>query len=273
MRFELKDIQCGYSNQAVLQGISFSLEPGEVLCVLGPNGTGKTTLFKTILGLIKPLGGEILFNGENLIHWPRSKMAQVIGYIPQAQNTSFPFSVLDMILMGRTAHLGNFASPSKEDKKIAERAIDTLGISYLTNRIFTELSGGEKQLVLIARALAQEPKILVMDEPTSALDFGNQLKVLNQIRQLADQGLTIIMASHVPDHAFFYATKVMLLSQGGLSGLGKANDIITEDRLKALYGVNVKIIKTGIHLYNSEESELSMCVPLPLQYNKSWGLK
>ncbi|MDR3599779.1 MAG: ABC transporter ATP-binding protein [Desulfosporosinus sp.] len=271
MRFELKGLKCGYSNQAVLKGISFTMEPGEVLCVLGPNGTGKTTLFKTILGLIKPLEGEILFNGENSIHWPRSKMAQMIGYIPQAHNTSFPFGVMDMILMGRTAHLGNFSSPTKKDRRIAEQAIDTLDISYLANRIFTELSGGEKQLVLIARALAQEPKILVMDEPTSALDFGNQLKVLSQVRQLAHQGLTIIMASHVPDHAFFYATKVMLLSQGGLFGLGKANEIITEEKLRELYGVNVKIIQTGIKSDYDDDSELRMCVPL--QNKKGWGLK
>ncbi|ODA39260.1 ABC transporter ATP-binding protein [Desulfosporosinus sp. BG] len=273
MRFELKDIQCGYNNKAVLKGISFALAAGEVLCVLGPNGTGKTTLFKTILGLIKPLEGKILFNGENSIHWSRSKMAQVIGYIPQAHNTSFPFSVMDMILMGRTAHLGNFASPSQEDKKIAERAIDTLDISCLANRIFTELSGGEKQLVLIARALAQEPQILVMDEPTSALDFGNQLKVLSQVKQLAHQGLTIIMASHVPDHAFFYATKVMLLSHGGLFGLGKANDIITEDKLRELYGVNVRIINTGVQSDddNDDDSEVRMCVPL--QSTRNWGLK
>ncbi|KUO78244.1 MAG: iron ABC transporter ATP-binding protein [Desulfosporosinus sp. BRH_c37] len=267
MGFELKGLKCGYSNKAVLKGISFTMDAGEVLCVLGPNGTGKTTLFKTILGLIKPLEGQILFNGENSMHWSRSKMAQVIGYIPQAQNTSFPFGVMDMILMGRTAHLGNFASPSQKDKKIAERAIDTLGISYLVKRIFTELSGGEKQLVLIARALAQEPEILVMDEPTSALDFGNQLKVLSHVRQLARNGLTIIMASHVPDHAFFYSTKVMLLNQGGLFGLGKANEIITEKGLRELYGVNVKIIQTGIQSDYEDNSEVRMCVPLQNKQN------
>ncbi|MDQ7095682.1 ABC transporter ATP-binding protein [Desulfosporosinus sp. PR] len=262
MSLELKALKCGYGQKAVLSDISFSLEAGEVLCVLGPNGTGKTTLFKTILGLLKPLEGKILVDGQNSANWSRSKMAQMIGYIPQAQNTSFPFGVMDMILMGRTAHLGNFASPTKQDRRIAKQAIDTLGISYLESRIFTELSGGEKQLVLIARALAQEPKILVMDEPTSALDFGNQLKVLTQVRQLASDGLTIIMASHVPDHAFFYATKVMLLSQGGLFGLGRAQDVITEKGLRELYGVNVKIIQTGIKSDFQEDSEVRMCVPL-----------
>ncbi|MDQ7094559.1 ABC transporter ATP-binding protein [Desulfosporosinus sp. PR] len=263
MRFELKDIKCGYGGKTVLQDISFAVEAGEVLCVLGPNGTGKTTLFKTILGLLKPLAGEILIDGNNSLHWSRTKMAQVIGYIPQAQNTSFPFSVMDMILMGRTAHLGNFASPTKKDRKIAEQVIATLDISLLKQRIFTELSGGEKQLVLIARALAQEPKMLVMDEPTSALDFGNQLKVLGQVKELARQGLAIIMASHVPDHAFFYATKVMLLNQGGLFGLGKANEVITEKGLRELYGVNVKIIGTGIISDLDGQGEVRMCVPLP----------
>lgn len=271
MGFELKGIKCGYGKKVVLSDISFAIEAGELLCVLGPNGTGKTTLFKTILGLIKPLEGEILVDGKNSVSWSRSKLAQVIGYIPQAQNTSFPFDVMDMILMGRTAYLGNFSSPSQNDRRIAERAIDTLEISYLANRVFTELSGGEKQLVLIARALAQEPKILVMDEPTSALDFGNQLKVLSHVRQLAHHGLTIIMASHVPDHAFFYATKVMLLSQGGLFGLGEANDIITEKGLRELYGVNVKIIGTGIQSDLEDDREVRMCVPL--QNNKKWGVK
>lgn len=270
MSFELIGVKCGYGKKTVLSDISFGIEAGEVLCVLGPNGTGKTTLFKTILGLLKPLEGKILIDGQNSVNWSRSKMAQVIGYIPQAQNTSFPFGVMDMILMGRTAHIGSFASPTKKDRKIAEQAIDTLDISYLANRIFTELSGGEKQLVLIARALAQEPKILVMDEPTSALDFGNQLKVLSHVRRLARNGLTIIMASHVPDHAFFYATKVMLLNQGGLFGLGKAKDIITEKGLRELYGVNVKIIQTGIKSDIEENSELRMCVPL--QNSKSGGL-
>ncbi|AKX94206.1 iron ABC transporter ATP-binding protein [Moorella thermoacetica] len=258
MKLELKGVTCGYWGRAVVSGVSMEVESGEIMCLLGPNGSGKTTLFKTILGLIKPQAGDILLGGKNICGWPQARIARVMGYIPQAHNPPFPFKVLDVVLMGRTAHLGTMAAPGREDVAIARRAIATLNISHLEDRIYTEISGGERQLVLIARALAQEPRLLIMDEPTSALDFGNQLLVLSHIKRLAQMGLAIIMASHFPDHALLYASKVMLLKKGQVYSLGRPEETVTEESLKNLYGVDVKIISTSL----PGEQKAQVCIPV-----------
>ncbi|KLU59088.1 putative ABC transporter ATP-binding protein [Peptococcaceae bacterium CEB3] len=260
VELELQNLSCGYGKRVIVRDASLTVEMGEVLCVLGPNGTGKTTLFKTILGLIASLSGDIQVAGQSIKNWSRQRTAQVMAYIPQAHNPPFPFKVLDVVSMGRTAHLGSFSSPTPRDLEIARQAMATLRITYLQERVYTELSGGEKQLVLIARALAQEPKILVMDEPTSALDFGNQLKVLSHVRQLADQGLTIIMATHFPDQAFLYADKVMLLRGGVVHSTGEPNQVMTENALEELYGVAVTILDTGIHS-GFGQREVKVCLP------------
>ncbi len=264
MKFRVCNGKCGYGTTTVLQDVTFTVESGEVLCLLGPNGTGKTTLFKSILGLLKIQAGSIELDGKDLLTLSRAQIARMIGYIPQAHNPPFPFKVLDVILMGRTAHLGVFASPGKEDLKIAEEILDTLNIRHLRNKIYTKISGGEKQLVMIARALTQKPLMLVMDEPTAALDFGNQLLVLSHIRRLADSGLGIVMASHFPDHAFLYSTKVILLKSGGLYAVGTPAEVITEQNLERLYGVNVKIVNTGVQNSRdkSEGREIQVCVPV-----------
>ncbi|OIQ08056.1 putative ABC transporter ATP-binding protein [Moorella thermoacetica] len=258
MKLELQGVASGYGHRTLIRGISLAVTDGEVLCLLGPNGSGKTTLFKTILGLIRLQGGQILLDGEDISRWSRARLARVMGYIPQAHNPPFPYRVLDVVLMGRTAHLGPMAAPGREDVAIARRAIATLNISHLENRIYTEISGGERQLVLIARALAQEPRLLIMDEPTSALDFGNQLLVLSYIKRLAQMGLAIIMASHFPDHALLYASKVMLLKKGQVYSLGRPEEMVTEENLKSLYGVDVKIIRAELPGCN----ETRVCVPV-----------
>ncbi|QGP93959.1 putative ABC transporter ATP-binding protein [Neomoorella glycerini] len=261
MKLTLKDVTCGYWGRAVVSGVSMEVESGEIMCLLGPNGSGKTTLFKTILGLIKPQAGEILFGGENICDWSQARIARVMGYIPQAHTPPFPFKVLDVVLMGRTAHLGIFAVPSPEDKEIVQEAMAALNISHLQDRVYTEISGGERQLVLIARALAQQPQVLIMDEPTSSLDFGNQVMVLSHIKRLAHTGLAIIMASHFPDHALLYASKVMLLKKGQVYSLGRPEETVTEENLKSLYGVDVKIIRAEI----PGCSETRVCVPVSRQ--------
>lgn len=253
---------CGYSAaHPVLQNINFSVEAGEVLCILGPNGAGKSTLFKSMLRLIPMLGGALMIDGEDTKDWPRNRLAQTIGYIPQATSPPFAYSVSDIILMGRTAYLGMFASPRKEDIDIAEEVVDKLNISKLLDKRYTELSGGEKQLVLIARALVQQPQILVMDEPTAALDFGNQQLVLRQISLLSQQGLGIIMASHFPDHAFLYSHKALLLKDGGIYSIGNPGDVITEESLCDLYSVSTRIINTGVYS-KTAQAEVKVCVPL-----------
>jgi iron complex transport system ATP-binding protein len=258
MKLEIKNAVCGYGSRAVVNDISVNVESGEILCLLGPNGVGKTTFFKTILGFLKLQGGEILLNGENVRNWNRAKLAKAIGYVPQAHTPHFPFSVLDVVVMGRTAHLGTFASPSKKDIKIAENALEILSVSFLKDRIYTEISGGERQMVLIARALTQEPEILVMDEPTSNLDFGNQIRVLEQINLLAKRGIGVIMTSHFPNHAFLCSTKVALMQKNNNFIVGDVDAVITEENLRSAYGINVKITET----LNEQGENIKSCVPL-----------
>ncbi|WP_088186832.1 ABC transporter ATP-binding protein [Desulfosporosinus sp. FKA] len=258
MKLEIEHASCGYDQRDVLKDISLKLESGEILCLLGPNGVGKTTLFKTILGFLKLRGGEILLDGENIQNWPRKRLAQALGYVPQAHTPPFPFTVLDVVVMGRTAHLGMISSPSQNDLAIAEEALEILEVSHLKDRIYTEISGGERQMVLIARALAQQPKILIMDEPTSNLDFGNQIRVLEQIRRLAQRGLGVIMTSHFPDHAFLCSTKVALLQRNNTISVGSADEVVTEKNLKAAYGIDVKITES----FNHKGETAKACIPL-----------
>lgn len=256
MKLELKNLSCGYRQRNVIDSISLGINEGEVIGLLGANGCGKTTLIKTILGLLPTHGGEVLLDGTNIKHWTSAQIARVIGYIPQMHTPPFPFHVLDVVLMGRTAHIKPFASPSPKDVKIAERALEMLSISYLRDRIYTEISGGERQLVLIARALAQEPKILIMDEPTSSLDFGNQIKVLSHIKQLAGLNLAVLMSCHFPEHAFLYSTRVVLLNEGRILHSGTPDEAITAERLKILYGVEVEILTV-----RRLNKELKVCIP------------
>lgn len=258
MILEIDNVSCGYNSKTVVKNISVKIESGEVLTLLGPNGVGKTTFFKTILGFLKLHGGEIKLDGQNIQSWKKSKLAKVIGYVPQAHIPPFPFTVLDIVVMGRTAHLGMFASPSKKDVEIAEKALKALEVNYLKDKIYTEISGGERQMVLIARALTQEPEILIMDEPTSNLDFGNQVKVLEQVNKLSKKGLGIIMTSHFPDHAFLCSTKVALLQRNNKFNVGDVDEIITEDKLRETYGVDVKIIST----VNNKGAVIKSCVPI-----------
>ena len=185
---EVSGLAFGYGRRRVGAGLDLTVRAGEVLCLLGPNGGGKTTLFKTLLGLLPPLAGAIRLDGEDVARWSRRRLAARLGYVPQAQGATFPFRVSDVVLMGRASRLGPFASPGPADRAIAARALASLEIAHLAERAYTEISGGERQMVLIARALAGEPRILVMDEPTASLDFGNQ-------------GL-VIVGVHTPEFSF-----------------------------------------------------------------------
>ncbi len=257
MDLELRNLSCGYGQHRVIDNISFTMNAREVIGLLGANGCGKTTLIKTILGLLPVHGGEVLLDGENIKNWPSAQIARVVGYIPQMHTPPFPFQVLDVVLMGRTAHIKPFASPDKKDIKIAERVLEMLNISYLRNRIYTEISGGERQLVLIARALAQEPRVLIMDEPTASLDFGNQIKVLSQVNQLARLDMVVLMSCHFPEHAFIYSNRVVLLNEGRILHCGIPDESITSERLKTLYGVDVDIVTVK----NRMNQNLQVCVP------------
>lgn len=245
---EIQNADCGYicrkkrHKKLVIRDISFTLDDGEILCILGKNGIGKTTLFKSILGSLKLHGGRVLIDGDDVTKLSRSQIAKVIGYVPQSHVPAFPFSVLDIVVMGRTAHLSMASSPSAADTKIALCALETLGISHLREQVYTEISGGERQLVLIARALTQEAKLLIMDEPTSNLDFGNQIRVLRQIDLLAKRGIGIILTSHYPNHAFLCSTKVLVMKGSGDYIVGTAEEVITEQLMKEIYGIDTQVV-------------------------------
>jgi iron complex transport system ATP-binding protein len=258
MRLDIKNAVCGYGSNPIVSGISLSVESGEILCLLGPNGVGKTTFFKTILGFLKLKGGEISLNGENINKWSKKNLATVIGYVPQAHTPPFPFSVLDVVVMGRTAHLGMFSSPAEADILIAEEALESLNITHLRDKTYTEISGGERQMVLVARALTQQPEILIMDEPTSNLDFGNQIRVLEQIKKLSRKGLGVIMTSHFPDHVFLCSAKVALLKSDHQFIVGSVDEVITEENLKVAYGIDVKITS----VLNERGEAIRACIPL-----------
>ena len=240
---EARSLAFGFPGRTIGRDVSFGLAEGEVMCVLGPNGGGKTTLFRTLLGLLPPHGGEIVLDGKPLPLHTRAEVARRIGYVPQGHSGYFAYSVKEMVLMGRTAHLGAFAAPGRRDHEVAEHALEALGIAHLSRKPVTEVSGGERQLAIVARALAQGPRVLVMDEPTANLDFGNQVRVLEQIRKLGERSISILFSSHDPDHAFLGAQKALLLGEGRALEQGRPVDVIRADSLERLYGVAVQVVR------------------------------
>jgi iron complex transport system ATP-binding protein len=256
MELRAQDLSIGYRNHLVGSNIALTLAPGEVLCLLGPNGAGKTTLFRTLLGLQRALGGTVLLDDRAIAAMRPVEIARHMAYVPQAHATEFSYTVLDVVLMGRTARLRPFASPGAADEKIARQKLAVLGIAELAEQDYTRISGGQRQLTLIARALAQEAPILVMDEPTASLDFGNQAMVLGRIRDLANEGYGIVLSTHDPDHALLVATRVAVIADGGLRAVGAPQDVVTAEMLSSIYRTTVIVEDTP--------SGRRVCVP-------AWG--
>jgi len=239
MSLEARALAFGYRNRPVGSDIDLSLQAGRVLCLLGPNGSGKTTLMKTLLGLLPAQAGDIRLDGRALDEWPARERAQRLAYVPQAAETFFDFTVVEMVEMGRTSHRGIFARPSRRDAEAARKALETLGIGALAERPIHRVSGGERQLALIARALATEAAMLVLDEPTANLDFGNQMRVLAEIVRLRERGIAVLLCSHDPGHALEVADEVLLIREGRTFARGTPVETITDANLSRLYGIEV----------------------------------
>lgn len=253
---KITNLSFKYGARTILKDIHFSTMPGDFLCVLGPNGVGKSTLFRCMLGLNKGYEGLITIQGEDIKKLKPLQLAKKIAYIPQSHQPTFNFTVLNVVMMGLTAHLGSSTSPKKEHEEWAYAALEQIGISYLWNRGYGEISGGERQMTLIARALAQKASILIMDEPTANLDYGNQLRVLEEVRNLADEGYTIIMSTHNPEHAFMFGSQMIMMYKGQIFCAGSPKEQLTEELIKQVYGVNV-----NLHDIYNGHNEITVIVP------------
>ena len=244
MSIEVRHLSFSYGSRQVLRDVSFSVGKGRLLSVLGPNGVGKSTLFRCILGLLHGFQGEITVDGTAVSTLGARELARKVAYIPQSNYPAFQYSVFDMVLMGTTAQSRGFSPPGPKQEAAALEALERLDISHLADRSYTRLSGGERQLVLIARALAQQAKILLMDEPTSSLDFGNRIRVLDQTAELARRGYAILLSCHDPQLALLYAHRAAALHQGKILADGPPGEVLNEALLHTLYQVPVRFTPT-----------------------------
>ena len=256
---QVRDVEFSYGKQEVLKGISFCMEKGEFVCVLGANGCGKTTLLKSILAFLTPQHGQVLLYGKDIHQMDERERARKIAYIPQYHTPPFPFTVRDVVLMGRTPHLSRICRPTEKDCRIADESMERLGIAHYANKSYTALSGGQRQMVVIARALAQQPDLLIMDEPTASLDFGNQYLVLAQVKKLAREGMGVLMVTHNPDHAFYCADRIIAMEDGKILSMGDAGKVINEAVMKAVYHMPVK----GRSVSLGEGLDATICIPVP----------
>ncbi len=240
----VRDVSFSYRQNEVLKNLSFSVPGGRVVGILGANGAGKSTLFKLILGVLPLQRGDIMINGRSVKTLSSRERAKQMAYIPQTQRGTFQFTVAEMVLMGTTSSFSMFAQPGKRERIKAAEAMKLLQIEQFADRLYDQLSGGEQQLVLIARAVAQDAPILIMDEPTASLDYGNQIRVLEETRQLADRGYLVLISTHNPQHIFLYADEVLLIDGGTATAFGKPQEVLSEALLSHVYRVPIQLEKS-----------------------------
>jgi len=239
----VEDLTFYYDSIPALRNVSVEILSGELVTVLGPNGSGKTTFLKCLCRLLKPRAGYIRFDGQLIWKMKPNRFAQLVGYVPQIHSSSFPYRVIDVVASGRTPYLSTFAVPSKKDYELAYQALEAVGCQELAERTYTQLSGGELRLVLIARALAQQPKVLLLDEPTSHLDFKNKITVMHVIKSLVkERRITAIVTEHDPNIALAFSDKVILMKKGRIIAYGKPDEVINEETMKIFYDLDVEVI-------------------------------
>lgn len=255
MSIEIKNLSFSYGRHQVLHDINLCIPDATLVNVLGPNGVGKSTLFRCILGLNAHYTGSIIVNGKDMRSLSIKERAREISYIPQSHAPVYDYEVLDVVLMSTGADLGMMRSPGPRHVERAYNALERIGVAHLAHRTYTQISGGEQQLVLIARAIAQNARTIIMDEPTSALDYGNTVRVLSCVRQLAREGLSIVQSTHQPDQAFLYSDKTLVISKGTVRAFGDPHDVITRELVSDIYGVDVEVNS----LYGDK---VRVCVPV-----------
>jgi len=252
----LENVSFAYGKDDVLKDISLSVRRGEIVSLLGPNGCGKSTLIKVMLGMLSPHRGRVCYDGADVSDLSAKHLARQIAYVPQMHKSAFPYSVIDVALMGRIPHKTFFFKYSTQDLDIAYDALRRLSIRHLAERAYTEISGGERQLAIIARALAQGARTLIMDEPASGLDYGNQLRLLEQINELSRQGYTFIKSTHSPEHALWVADRAVLIKEGTVMADGKCDEVLNHENLLRLYNAQVDVVRV--------DGLFQVCVPRKL---------
>ena len=250
---ESKNVFFSYPHsQAVLNGVDLTIHKGELITLLGPNGSGKSTFMNCLMGLLKPQQGSILVNRTNINYMNARAISRKIAYVAQNPEVTFSHTVRNYIAMGRTPYLKIYEKPSSDDYNLVDEAIERLGIEKLADKQYTQISGGERQLVNVCRAIVQQPELIIFDEPTSALDYGNQIKVLRLIKELSSEGYSILISTHNPDHPILLDGTVCVLSRGGKMRTGTVEDIMTEDYLDEIY-------QTQLHVKYVDEAQRMIC--------------
>jgi iron complex transport system ATP-binding protein len=234
-------VRFGYHSQPVLDRLSLEIQPGTITAILGPNGAGKTTLLHLALGWLKPQGGQIVLAGRPLGTFARRELGQWMALVPQSERIPFDYSILEYVLLGRAPYLAPLDMPGAQDCRISEQVIEQVGLGRLARRAVTTLSGGERQLALVARALAQQPRLLLLDEPTSHLDLANKARVLKLMQELAARGVTMLLTTHEPDVAAAIATHLVLMREGEVYQTGPLSQVFTAEHLSTTYNMPVKV--------------------------------
>jgi iron complex transport system ATP-binding protein len=256
MGIEVRDLRFSYGTRRVLNGVGFSANPGDIVAVLGPNGAGKSTMFRCIMGFLDVGRDTVFVDGADIRTLDRRSLAGKLAYIPQTTATLFNHTVLETVLMGFSGRIGFGRAPNAKHRAAALETLESLGIIHLADRGCAEISGGERQLVLLARALVQNARILIMDEPTANLDYGHRHKALERARSLAAKGYVVVMSTHNPEHAFLYANKVLALFAGTVAAEGEPSRVLTKGLLEELYGVGV-----SLHDIDRNGKKLRICLP------------
>ncbi|WMJ78054.1 MULTISPECIES: ABC transporter ATP-binding protein [unclassified Sedimentibacter] len=258
MLLEINDVFGGYGNGNIVKGVSCNADFGDVLCLVGPNGCGKTTLFRLLLGSIPISSGSIHIDGHNTKALSPKELANLVAYIPQYHTPIFAYTVLDIVIMGRASHFSSFETPKATDRESAFAALEKVNALHLANKKYTALSGGQRQLILIARAICQSAKVFVMDEPAANLDYANHQLLMEVITDLARRGYCIVMSTHSPEHPFSIGSKVLLMKEGKVEGLGPPKQIITPKNLESVYDIEMDVVT----IHDRYGMERTICLPV-----------